>query len=133
VNQMLYHTLKHLMKNVRCDGKEDIHKWKAFPKWMVHRFQPSIVTSKMKCGGIAIRQQVGVDHGCLYAGREAPEFTQLVIGNGTFRALPAVCAGHKDLLRVIANKGGEDRVTLAPDAVTAHYHDSGFTICADRA
>ena len=66
-------------------------------------------------------------------GWEALIFAEMARGNGAFRALAAVCAGHKDLLRVIADKDGKDWVTLVPDTITAHHRDPGFTISGDRA
>jgi hypothetical protein len=47
-NKVLYDALKNLMKDVWCDGKEDISEWEAFPEWMKDWFDTSITTRGME-------------------------------------------------------------------------------------
>ena len=131
-NNVLDHTLKHLMKDVRGDRKKDVREREIFPEWMVHRFQPSIPTSMVKCLDIAVSQNVRIEGCTLDAGRERLAFAKSARGNSAFGAASAVCASYERLLRVVANENGENGMTTPPDTIAAHHCYSSLAVGADR-
>jgi hypothetical protein len=114
------------MKDVQCNQEEDVSKWKPFPESMFNGFHVCVLTCNMKLMDVTLSQKIDIDHHALFMPWECFIFTKLVGWNGAFGAPATVCASHKDLFRVVADKSGEDWVALVPDTITAHHHDSCF-------
>ena len=131
-NKVLHHALKHLMEDIRCNGKEYVGKQKGFSEWMIDGFQPSFTTSLVRCGNIAIGQKICVKHSILDKTQECLVFAKLIGFNVAFGAPAAVCTSHKCLLRVVADKNCKNGVASVPDTITAHHRNPCFIIGADQ-
>jgi len=53
-NHVLYHSLKELMENVRCDRDEYFGKWKQFPKGLVNGLEACLMAGMVKCMDIVV-------------------------------------------------------------------------------
>jgi len=132
LNEMLHHSLKQLMKDIRGNGNENVHEGERFPERMDHSLQARLVTHNMKAANVTISQTKCVNCHTLDTGQEHFIFAKLPRGNSAFRAPTVVRASYKRLLWVVTHENGKDRVTSPPDTVATHHCHPCFTIGLDR-
>ena len=119
-------TLMKLMQNVRSDGQEHVDIGQLLPERMSYRLDPRLATR----AGERSRSVVNLPK----CGEDIRQATQCTIGicvisnvSGSDVALgagPVLAAGHKQLLGVITDVHGEDRVASLSNSVTADNLDA---------
>jgi hypothetical protein len=103
---MLHNSLKHLMEDVGCDGKEYIGKWERLPEWMIHGLEFRFMTCRVKNLCVLISQKINISHIVEISEREVFEVTKLIAWDGALwtAAIEGTC--YESLLWIITNKGG---------------------------
>ena len=75
---------------------------------------------------------IGVDGIALDVRWKHSVFAKLIMWNLTLGTATVIHAGHKSLLRVVADIRSQDWVAVAPDSIRAHHSHAHFFTGSDR-
>ena len=82
------------MKNVRCNGNIDIHKWQRLPERIEYWLYSISFTGGMESAYVAISQSISVKCFSIVMRFELLVFPKLVMRDVALGTLAIVCASH---------------------------------------